>query len=67
MIRELLDPKSSISSMRLLSFISLLTGCLLAAYGLYANKDLLGLAALCSVFVGAAFTGKAIQKSMESK
>lgn len=67
MIRELLDEKSSVSSMRLMSLIALFHACGLAAYGLYTGKDLIGLTALCSVFITAAFTGKVVQKSMENK
>lgn len=65
MIREILSSDSPVSSMRLMAIISLLCGCFLGAFGLYMGRDLLGLAALCSVFVTAAFGGKVIQKTME--
>lgn len=65
--KELLDENSSMSTMRLMSLLSLACGCGLGVYGLYMNRDLIGLAALCGVFVTAAFGGKAIQKSIESR
>lgn len=65
LILALLSEKSKVSSMRLMSLISLLTACLIAGFGLYLKLDLLGLAALCGVFVSAAFGGKILQKNME--
>lgn len=53
--------------MRLMSFIALLWGCALSGYGLVEGKDLMGLTALCSVFVGAAFVGKTGQKYLETR
>lgn len=67
MIRELLSSDSPLSSMRLMAFISLMCGCSLAAYGIYMGRDLIGLSALCAVFVGAAFGGKISQKITESR
>jgi hypothetical protein len=52
---------------RLLSLISVLSGVGLAAYGIYSGRDLGGLAALCSVFVGSAFAAKVTQKFVEIK
>lgn len=65
MIRELLSSDSNVSSMRLMSIISLLCGCCVAFFGLYMGRDLIGLSALCGVFVTAAFGGKISQKIME--
>lgn len=67
MIREILTSKSRVSSMRLMSFIALLWGCALSGYGLVEGKDLMGLTALSSVFVAAAFGGKVLQKNIENK
>jgi hypothetical protein len=67
MVRELLDAKSSISTMRLMSLVSLFCGCGLGAYGIYVGRDLIGLSALCGVFVTAAFGGKMVQKITENK
>lgn len=67
LIKAILDEKSTMSSLRLMSIASLLEACILASYGVYTGKDLLGLAALCSVFVTAAFGSKVIQKKMENK
>ena len=55
-LKELFSEKSSISMMRVLSLLSLLTGAYLAIQG----KD-----SSVSVFVYAAFAGKAIQKAVE--
>lgn len=65
MIRELLSSDSPVSSMRLMSFIALICGCVIALLGLYLGRDLMGLAALCGVFVTGAFGGKAFQKMTE--
>lgn len=66
-IKELLSDKSSISSMRLMSLISLICGCGLGWYGLYSGKDLIGLSALCSAFIAPAFAAKFGQKLVENK
>lgn len=65
MIKELLNAKSPVSSMRLMSIIALLWACILSGYGIVVGRDLMGLAGLCSVFISAAFVGKAYQKSIE--
>ena len=53
--------------MRLMSLISLTCACGIAIYGVYMNRDLVGLAALCGVFVTAAFGGKMAQKIVETR
>lgn len=53
--------------MRLLSLISLLVAGAIACFGVYWNRDLLGLSALCGVFIGGSFGGKSIQKAIETK
>lgn len=58
------DPKD-VSTMRLMSLASLLCGMIIGLYGVYKGTDLTGVAAISGVFVTAAFTGKAVQKSME--
>jgi hypothetical protein len=67
MFKELLSSKSDTSMMRFLSLISLLVGGGIAIYGVYVGRDLLGLSALCGVFVSASFGGKISQKLIESK
>lgn len=64
---ELLLERSQLSSMRFLAICSLFIGGAIAAYALYANKDLSGTSMLCGVFVSAAFCGKVGQKYLEVK
>ena len=65
LILELLSEDSKISTVRLMSVLCTVSGICLAFVGLVRGSDLLGLSALCGVFVGAAFTGKVVQKSIE--
>ena len=67
MIKELLSSKSDTSMLRLMSLVSLCIGGCVAIYGVYVGRDLLGLSALCGVFVSASFGGKISQKWIESK
>ena len=65
-IKSLLSENGDdISTVRLMSLVSLATGVALGIYGVIAGKDLGGLAQVCCVFVGAAFTGKVAQKFAE--
>lgn len=64
---EMLKARSSVSTLRVMSVTSLLSGILMGLYGLYKESDLMGLSALCAVFVGAAFGGKVSQKAIENK
>lgn len=66
-MREIFSENGKLSTLRLMSFISLLVGCFIGIAGLYLGKDLLSLSALCGVFVTAAFSGKLIQKHIEDK
>lgn len=61
----LLTEDSKISALRLMSLFSLLMGAGIAVYGIWNNKDLGGVAEICSVFVVSAFGGKVSQKWME--
>ena len=65
--RDLLSEDSKLSSLRVMGFVALFAGVGIAAYGLYMNRDLVGLSALTGVFVAAAFGGKVSQKILESK
>lgn len=67
MFKRLLDEKDSLSMMRLLCCLSLLIGGAIGMYGIYKGTDLTGVAALCAVFVGAAFGGKVAQKNIENR
>lgn len=53
--------------MRIMCILSLLVGSFIGIAGLYKGSDLIGLTALCSVFVTAAFGGKAFQKVVEAR
>lgn len=64
-LKELLSETGSISTLRLMSLISLLTGVSVAFIGLFMNKDLTQTATLAGVFIGAAFMGKVGQKLTE--
>ncbi len=66
-IRELLNEKSPLSMMRFMSILSLFIAGIIACYGVYVGRDPIGLAALCGVFVGGSFGGKAAQKFVEVK
>ena len=63
--RDLLSSDSKLSSLRVMAFLALFAGIAIAVYGLYMNRDMIGLSALCGVFVGAAFGGKVSQKILE--
>lgn len=60
------DPrKKTQSAMRVMAFISLLSGIGLAFYGIYKGVDAEKLSYLCFVFIGSAFGGKVWQKKYE--
>ena len=65
--KELLSENSPLSTTRVMAFIALFAGVGIAAYGLYMNRDLGGLSALCAVFVGSAFGAKTVSKFIETK
>jgi hypothetical protein len=66
-LNKLFSPASEVSSMRVMCFISLLTGCYIGIRGLEQGKNLSELAILCGTFLTAAFTGKVVQKGQENK
>lgn len=57
--------RGDVSCMRFMAFISLTVGSILALYSLYRGCDLNSTTPLVSVFVGAAFGGKVLQKHTE--
>lgn len=61
----LFSESSEISAMRFMSILALIIAGYLAIYGIQNKSDLSTLSILCSVFVGAAFTGKVMQKKVE--
>lgn len=66
LLRDILSSGSGVSSMRLMSLSAMIAGIVMAVVGLFLRVDLFGLSALCGVFVGAAFTGKVMQKRVET-
>ncbi len=66
-LKQLLSEDSTISTTRLMGVICVMCACGLAIYGIYMNRDLVGLAALCSAFIGPAFAGKVVQKFTENQ
>lgn len=66
-IKEMLSDSGSISTVRVMSLFSLLTGAAIAMYGIAKGAELGGIAQVCTVFVGGAFAGKVSQKYMEKK
>lgn len=66
-LRELLDEKSSTSTIRVMSIFALLIGSGIAIYGVYLGKDLGGVAAIVGIFIGSAFGGKVVQKFTEGE
>lgn len=65
--RDLFSENAKVSMVRLLSLICVLTASGIAIYGIYIGRDLMGLSALCTVFLTTAFGGKVIQKNFERK
>lgn len=61
------ENQNDISTVRVMAFISLLTGVSIGLYGVYSNRDLSGIAQVCGVFIGAAFTAKVAQKFAEKE
>jgi hypothetical protein len=66
-LKELFSEGSSLSVLRVMALIALLSGTCIAFYGIHEARDLGGIAEVCSVFVGAAFAGKVGQKYLETK
>lgn len=67
-IKALFSDKGSISMMRVMSLICILTASCIAFIGISkASPDYSGLSLLCSTFLAAGFAGKAYQKQIETK
>ena len=67
MLMKLLGEGGEISAMRFMSISATLTACSIAAYAVYADKDLINTAALVTSLLMPAFGGKALQKISEGK
>lgn len=66
-VNKMLSEKGDVSLMRVMALSCVAVSSIIAIYGVYSNRDLFDIAALCAVFLGAAFTGKVSQKYMEKK
>ncbi len=66
-LKEMLSDGESPSTMRVMSFVSLIFAGVISIIGLFRGSDLSELAVLVGVFVGSAFAGKALQKNAEVK
>lgn len=66
-ILKLISEEGDTSTMRFMAIISLIIGGIISFIGVYKCTDLTGISLLTSVFVGAAFTGKVMQRSIEQQ
>lgn len=66
-LKALLSEDSPVSTMRLMSLLSFMVGSGLAFYGVWNGGDPSKVTSLVGIFIGAAFTGKAVQKIVEVK
>lgn len=64
---QLLSETSDLSMTRFLSFICILSACLISIVCLYRQQPADSVVGLVSVFLGAGFGGKIIQKFAEKK
>jgi hypothetical protein len=65
LLKQLISENDKISTVRLMSIASLITGIAIGLIGVLKGKDLTGCAALAGVFVTSAFLGKVTQKFAE--
>lgn len=66
-LSSLLSETGDVSMTRFLSLVCVITAVLLAVYGLATDKNIDSLVGIVSVFLGAGFSGKVIQKFAEKK
>lgn len=66
MLNSMFSETGDISSVRVMALLCVLAAILIALIGMYKGSDLMGLSALCGVFLGAAFGGKVMQKKSET-
>lgn len=65
-LKALFNENSSVSSVRVMSIVCCITAIILAFVGINKTPiDYSGLSLLCGTFLGAAFTGKIVQKRIE--
>lgn len=61
----LLSEDSKISSIRLMSILCVVSAILIACYGMYHNRDLIGISTVVTSFLGPAFAAKVVSKKLE--
>lgn len=64
---DFLSEASPVSTTRIMAIVCTMCACGIAIYGIIMNRDLVGLAALCSAFITPAFAAKVVQKHFENK
>lgn len=65
-VLNLFSDTGTVSMMRVLSLICVLTASGIAIHAVTVGSDLNAAAILCSVFLGAGITGKVVQKGLEN-
>lgn len=65
LLLRLLSERGHLSMMRALSALSVITACILGYLAIMLDKDLVGAATLCGVFLSAGIAGKVMQKGKE--
>lgn len=65
--KDLFSESSDVSMTRFLSFISVMSAVVIAVSAVAKEADLNATSMLCGVFLAAGFTGKVMQRSIESK
>lgn len=66
-LKDLFSDSSSVSMMRVLSFICVITASGVAIYSVSKGSNLDSVSVLCGVFLGAGISGKVMQKVTEAK
>lgn len=64
-LKDLFSESSNVSAMRVMAFISLFIGGVIAIIGIFRGVNCSDLSFLSSAFIVPAFTGKAYQKHLE--
>jgi len=65
MFKKLFSESSEVSMTRVLSFMCVLTACLIVIYSMHKAIDLNSVAGICSTFLGFGLSAKVIQKQIE--
>lgn len=64
-LKDAFSESSDVSMMRLLSFVCVVSACVIACTGLYKGANLSELSILCGTFLTAGISGKVLQKNSE--